>query len=915
MPTYPQHTRPNPDDLLVKINAEEARQQRGRLKVFFGAAAGVGKTFAMLSAGRAKAAEGIDIVVGYAEPHARTETEALLLGLELLPTRNIDYRGTMLREFDLDAALARKPELIIVDELAHTNAPGSRHEKRWQDIDELLEAGINVFTTLNVQHLESLNDVVAQVTGVIVRETLPDHVFEKADEVELVDLAPDELLERLAEGKVYIPRQAEQAADGFFRKANLIALRELSLRKTADRVGDQVLSARREQSARSTWPTAERLLVCVSPSKSSARVIRAAKRLAVSLHAEWIAAHVETPRLHNVSPHEQQQLLRHFRLAEHLGAQTVTLTGHDPSEEIVSFARSRNITKIIVGKPTRPWWIDLFLRSHADRLMRKTGDIDLYIVRGIGDETSPESTAQPTTASPGADWRAYAWSSLTVAICSLVVAVMVAAWHEFDLSNLVMVYLVGVVFVAARYGRAPSAFASILSVAAFDFFFVPPTLTFAVSDTQYLITFLVMLGVALLIGTLTVRLREQADAARAREQRTETLYRMAQQLADSHGMSALIDTATRHIRDTFHARAVLLLPDENAHVYPRSPADPGIAHTDAERAVAQWTFKHRRPAGRGTDTLPSSESLYLPLVAAGAVVGVLGIQASDTQMLLAPEQRQLLDAFSNQIALAIERDNFAHKARTAQVQVETEKLRSTLLSSVSHDLRTPLAVITGASSSLLHATLSDCARNELIHTIHDESDRLTRLVGNLLDITKLESGNITLNKQWHSVEEIVGSALHRLDHQLTGRNLTTHIPDDLPLIPVDGVLLEQALFNLLDNAINYSPPHLPIDIAARTAEGQLILDIADHGPGLAPGEERRVFEKFYRGQASQNQRGSGLGLPICRAIVEAHSGRIWALNATPPHHGATFRMALPLNAATPPTPRLSAASDGKPTDV
>ncbi|MCE9589286.1 MAG: sensor histidine kinase KdpD [Planctomycetes bacterium] len=900
MATDKNDKRPDPDALLADVQAQEARRRRGKLKIFFGAAAGVGKTYAMLTAGRAKAGEGVDVVVGYAEPHARPETEAILLGLDLLPHRIVEYRGTTLKEFDLDAALKRKPELILVDELAHSNAPGSRHDRRWQDIEELLQAGIDVYTTVNVQHLESLNDVVAQISGVIVRETLPDRVFEEADEIELVDLSPDELLERLAEGKVYVPDQARYALEGFFRKPNLTALRELALRKTADRVGDQVLTARREQFTRKTWPTAERVLVCVSPSRSSARVIRSAKRLAVSLHADLIAAYVETPRLRDIGAHDRNLLLRHFRLAERLGAETVTLTGPSTADEIVSYARSRNVSKIVVGKSDRPWWIDQLFRSTADVLMRRTGEIDLYVVRGIGEEAGPEVDDSAPVAEPGIDWPAYGWTTLVIMTCSAIVGLMVYGWgHDVDRSNLLMIYLVGVAFIAARYGRGPSAYASFLSVAVFDYFFVHPRLSFAVGDTQYLIAFLVMLGVALLIGTLTVRLRDQVDASRNRERRTEALYQMTQQLAGAGGTSALVDTATRHLRDVFHARVALLLPGEDGRLMLRAPSDPQIADKDSEVAVAQWVFEHRSIAGHGTDTLPSSESLYVPLMAGGQAVGVLAIQTAQTPQLLAPEQRQLLDALCNQIALAVERNRFAHEARTSQVQAETEKLRSSLLSSVSHDLRTPLAVITGASSSLLDRKPADESSRELLRIIQDESERLTRLVGNLLDITRLESGTIALNKQWQPLEEVVGSALGRMDIRLTGRAVETNIPGDLPMVAVDGVLLEQALIHLIENAIKYTPADSPIEVTARAADGQVVVEVADSGPGLEPGEERKVFEKFYRGGLSHGQRGAGLGLPICRAIIEAHGGRVWAQNRTPPLHGAVFRFTIPVDGAPP----------------
>lgn len=900
--------RPDPNELLAQVAAEEALRTRGRLKIFFGAASGVGKTYAMLAAGRTKSAEGVDVVVGYAEPHARPETEAMLLGLELLPYRFVDYRNTRLKEFDLDAAIKRRPELLLVDELAHTNAPGSRHEKRWQDVDEALRAGIDVYTTLNVQHIESLNDVIAQITGVTVRETLPDTVLEQADEVELVDLSPEDLLERLREGKVYIPQQAQQAMQGFFRKANLSALRELSLRKTAERVNEQVRMERLGQSPRQTWPTAERVLVCVSPNKANAKVIRSAKRLAVSLHAEWIAAFVETPSLRRMDAGEREQLLKNTGLAERLGAEAVTLSGLNVVDELVNYARSRNVTKIVAGKPDRPWWVDLIYHSHVDQLLRKSGEIDVYVVRGIGAEEQ-ENAAKVASQreNPSSEWRldSYGWSAAAVACCTAVAAVMHMLWNAFDLSNLIMIYLVGVVVAAARYGRGPSAFAAVLSVLVFDFFFVPPRFSFAVGDTQYLITFLVMLGVALLIGTLTVRIREQADASRQRERRTEALYRMTQQLALTRGLAGITEAAVRQMGDVFHGHVTLLTPDrESKQLAVRASLDTRHQLPESERAVAQWVFEHQQQAGAGTETLPSAAALYLPLIASGRAIGVVGLTTEDVGSLLTPGPRTLLDAFVDQIALAIERDELAEQARRAQVQAEAEAMRSSLLSSVSHDLRTPLAIITAASSSLAESPSADRAR-ETAHTIHGEAARLNHLVNNLLDITRLESGAVQIAKQWQPIEEVIGSALTHLESQLAGRKIATQLAGDLPLVPIDGVLIEQVIVNLLENAVKYTPAGSPIEIEAklRKQNGDLpcvVVSVTDHGPGLALGEESWIFDKFVRGSNAASHRGVGLGLAICRAAVKAHGGQIWAENRPQSiGGGAVFHFSIPI-VGTPP---------------
>jgi two-component system sensor histidine kinase KdpD len=900
----PLQPRPDPDALLAKVREEDARKNRGKLKVFFGAAAGVGKTYAMIADARRRAMEGLDVVVGYAEPHARPDTEELLLGLDLLPFQFVDYRGTRLKEFDLEAALQRRPELLLVDELAHTNAPGLRHAKRWQDVDELLHAGINIYTTLNVQHLESLNDVVAQITGIVVRETLPDAIFDNADEVELIDLPPDELLERLQEGKVYIPDQAKQAVRGFFRKPNLIALRELALRKVADRVGTEVLGARDQQSPRKTWPTRERILVCVGPSPTSAKVIRAAKRMAVSLHAEWIAAFVETRQLRALSRKDKAQLHRNFQLAEHLGAQTVTLSGHNAAEELVSYARQRNATKIVAGKPDRTWLQDLLSRSLVDQLLRRSGDMDVYVVRGLpGMELAGRQegdSSHRAQATRRIDWRPYGSIFLTVTVCSLLSAGLVALWPQFDMANLVMVYLVGVVFIAARHGRIAAVVASILSVAVFDFFFVPPRLTFAVHDTQYFITFGVLLSVAVLIATLTARIREQAEGSRLRERRTEALYQMTGALAATSGLQDLADTAMRHVHEIFHTRAAVLIPDDSGRLAVRSGSDDLIGRAPNDAGVAQWTLDHRQLAGRGTDTLPAADALYVPLAASHGPVGVLAIHHTDPGYLLSPGQRLLLEAVVDQIAMAFEREQLAQSAREARLQADAENLRSSLLSSVSHDLRTPLAVITGASSGLLEGRPDAAMQRDLAQTIHDESARLTRLVSNLLDMTRLDAGAVTLNKDWQPIEEVVGSALRRLDTQLAGREVHTSIPQDLPMVKIDGVLVEQVLVNLLENAIKYTPPDTSISITASSATCQMVVEITDEGPGLDAGEETRIFEKFYRGDRSRGQRGAGLGLPICQAIVAAHGGRILAENRQPPVHGAIFRFTLPITERAPP---------------
>ena len=690
--------RPDPDELLARVQHEDQRSRRGRLKIFLGAAAGVGKTYSMLQAAHDKLAEGVDVVVGYIEPHSRPETAALLEGLEIVPPLLVEYRSTQLRDFDLDAALQRQPALILVDELAHTNAEGLRHAKRWQDVLELIEAGINVYTTVNVQHLESLNDVVAQITGTIVRETLPDAVLEGADEIELIDLSPDDLLQRLREGKIYAPQQAEQAMRSFFRRGNLMALRELALRRTAERVDSDMQIYRQDKSVEPVWPAGERILVCISPSPMAARLVRAAKRMAAGLHAEWITVYVETPRTAKLPDDARSRVIQTLQLAEQLGSETATISGHDAAEEILTYARRRNVTKVIVGKPIHPIWRDLVYGSVLNSLVRRSGDIDVYVISGEGATT--RSQAQRLWQQPR-QLRPYLLSIVVVAACALLAFLM---FPYFAPANVVMVFLVGIVIVATRYGRGPSILVSIISVIAFDVFFVPPHLTFGVNDTQYVVTFAVLLLVGLTISSMTVRIKEQAETSRERERRTSSLYEMSREFASTNSIETLTQTAVKHIEEAFHSRVALLLIGADGQLETYGSEHIEVDLTEHERNVARWVYDHRQVAGRGTQTLPGSQGLYLPLNTSQRQIGALGIYLLQSDYLLSPDQMHLLETYANQSAVAIERARLSHETERAQVQVETERLRSSLLSSVSHDLRTPLAAITGAASGLIQNT-------------------------------------------------------------------------------------------------------------------------------------------------------------------------------------------------------------------
>lgn len=884
--------RPDPDALLARVQEEDLRAKRGKLKIFLGACAGVGKTYAMLEAARTLVSRGDDVVVGVVETHGRKETALVLLGLEILPRKVIEYQNVKLDEFDLDAALTRRPRWILVDELAHTNAPGSRHAKRWQDVLELLENGINVLTTLNIQHVESLNDVVAQIAGVIVRETVPDSVLEKADEIELADIPPADLLKRLSEGKVYVPQQAERALENFFKEGKLAALRELALRYTAEKVNRQVQTLHTDTAGAPAWHTKERVLVCVGPSPTSARLIRAAKRLAESLRGDWIALHVETPGAASASSETKDRIVENLRLAERLGAETATVSGSKVVEETVAFARSRNVTKIVVGKPVHSRWRDLFFGSVVDELIRLSADMDVYVIRGESSDAKPlpKLSAVPRIES----LRSYAESLAVVAACSVITGAFYKFYERLELANLVMVYLLGVVFVASRAKRGPAIVASVLSVLAFDFFFVPPRFSFAVTDTQFVVTFCVMLVVALVVSTLTVRVRLTAEGARLREKRITALHELSRKLASTAGAGTLLQHAVAHIAEVFDCQVVALLPDARGKLLIRAGKESDFAISAKEQSVAQWAFDLGQIAGLGTDTLPAAEALYVPLLGSTGPVGALGVRPRVPALLLVPDQLRLLEAFANQTALALERDRLAEEGRRQTVEIETERLRGSLLSSVSHDLRTPLTSIVGAASSLLQQgeSLPRETRTELLQTVHDEAERLSRQVNNLLEMTRLEAGSLKVAKEPQPLEETLGAALNRMDRVLQARPVRMNLPADLPMVPIDAVLIEQVFFNLLENAAKYTPIDTPLDISASAGNGQVTVEVADRGPGFVEGDEERVFDKFYRGETPRTAPGTGLGLAICKGIIRAHGGKIWAENRE--GGGAVFRFTLPV---------------------
>ncbi|WP_126228241.1 DUF4118 domain-containing protein [Burkholderia ambifaria] len=917
--------RPDPDQLLDKLQRDEEKQRRGQLKIFFGASAGVGKTYAMLQAARQRLQDGVDVVVGIVETHGRGETAALLDGLDVLPLARIEYRGRTLAEFDLDGALARAPQLILVDELAHSNVQGARHLKRWQDVYELLDAGIDVYTTVNVQHLESLNDVVGAITGIRVWETVPDRVFDAADEVTLVDLPAEELLERMRDGKVYLAQQAERAVRNFFRKGNLIALRELALRRTADRVDAQMREYRADRSIQRIWQARERLLVCVGPGPEAPTLVRAAARLAASVRADWIAVYVETPRLQRLPDARRQRTLDALKLAAELGAETATLAGDDAVAALIGYAKVRNVSKIVAGGSSKVGLARRFARPFGEKLAERAGDVDLMLIRA---SASDEVRAVPLDAG-ARDWRdAFAHLGTrrsplqhylyAAAICAAITGVASVVSARLDLTNLVMLYLLGVVFSAVRLGRGPGVLQSFLSVAAFDFFFVPPRMSFSVSDTQYLLTFFGMLLTSLVISHLTSTLTRQASIAQRRERRTGAIYAMARELGAALTTEQIVEIGSRHVGEVFRARVAFLLPDSADQVRQKIEEPDAVVTltgADLDCDVGQWVYDQQKPAGRGTDTLPATTALYLPLKAPMRTRGVLAVASRDPRELEVPEQLRMLDAFAAQIALALERVHYVEIARDALVNMESERLRNSLLSAISHDLRTPLTTIVGFSSMLANARAaaphtpaaerSAQREGELVDAIHDEALRMTGIVTNLLDMARLQAGSVQLKREWSLLEETVGAALAACKRVLAQHPARVSLPADLPLVQMDAVLMERLFTNLFENAAKYTPADTPIDIGAErvTDDGHpfVRVHVDDHGSGLPSGMETRIFDKFTRGEKESATPGIGLGLAICRAIVEAHGGRIGALNRTGPDGrvtGARFWFTLPVD--TPP---------------
>ncbi|MEH2532057.1 two-component system sensor histidine kinase KdpD [Bradyrhizobium sp. AZCC 1588] len=884
--------RPSPEALLEAARREESRA--GKLKIFVGAAPGVGKTYEMLQSAHAKKKAGADVVIGIVETHGRAETEMLLNGLEVLPRRRLVYKEQTLEEMDLDALIARRPHIALVDELAHTNVPGSRHPKRYLDVEELLSHGIDVYTAVNIQHIESLNDVVAQITHVRVRETVPDSVFDRADAIELIDLTPDDLIQRLKEGKVYVPKQAERALEHYFSPGNLTALRELALRRTAERVDEQLLTHMQANAIAGPWAAGERILVCVSEDPRAAGLVRYTKRLADRLHAQWTAISIETRRSLQLTDEQRDRLADTMRLAEALGGEALTIpgVGRRIADDVIHFAHANNVTQIIIGKSTRSWWFELTRGSVVHDLVRRAGHISVHVIPG--DEQGVAKAAVQTAARQEPfNLRPYMMALLFVAI-GLGAAELIQPMFA-GIENVDLVFLTAVVGVAVRYGLWPSLLASVAASLCYNFFFMPPFYTFTIADPTNVAAFFFFMLIALLVSNVAARVRSQADTAIGRVRTTESLYAFSRKLAGTATLDDVLWATAYQTALMLKVRVVLLLPEDGVLTV-KSGYPPEDQLDEADLAAAKWTWDNDRAAGRGSDTLPGAKRLFLPMRTGRGAIGVIGIDDDRTGPLLTPDQRRLLDALVDQGALAIERVLLVEDMDRVKRTVESDRLRGALLTSISHDLKTPLASVLGAASTLrdLGSSLNDAQKNELLATMIDESERLNRFIANLLDMTKLESGAIVPNAARHDVSEIVGSTLRRANKILLHHKVSLELSPNLPMLELDAVLFEQVLFNLLDNAAKYAPAGTTISIRGTRDQASVLLQILDEGSGIPPAEVESVFDKFYRAQKGDHVRaGTGLGLAISRGFVEAMHGTISAANRAD-RSGAIITIRLPV---------------------
>lgn len=877
--------RPDPDVLLAKLS----KQNRGKLTVYLGAAAGVGKTYTMLENAHEMLAAGVDVVIGWVETHKRQETERLVAGLPRIPAKEIKYRNRLLLEMDIDAILARKPKIVLVDELAHTNVAGSRHVRRFQDVEEILDAGIDVTTTINIQHIESLNDIVAQITGVTVRETVPDNIVEQADQVQLIDIPPNELIKRLKEGKIYVGYQAELALNKFFRPGNINALRELSLRFTAYRVDKELNEYMQENDIPGPWPVGERVMVCVSSSPFSAQLIRAARRLARGLQAELLAVHIETPHMISLSEQERDRIFRNMRLAEELGAKTISVAGKDLTTEILGMTKEYNVTHLVVGKPLRSrMWEWLNGGAVVDKLIRYSGGVHIHVIQGRT-EVKDEIKVKTVAVASGI----FLWHYLAGLL--MIVLVTLGNWWCRDFlepMHFIMLYLLPVLLSAVWWGKGPSYVTAVGSVLLFDFFFISPIFTFNISDLPYMWSLPLFLLVSFIIGGQTEKLRLEAKLAGQREKTTRALYSFSREIAAVVDISVIVSIFAEQAWQTLEKSVAVFLPQKSDKLVLAAEAgDEKIGEDSSEEAVAIWAYEHGEMAGHCTDTLPGARYMYIPLTTSDHTVGVLGIRMQEK--MLTPSQRRLMEGWAGLAAIAVERVNLAEQARRTALLVESDRLRTALFNSISHELRTPLASIMGAISGLLdkEGVYSEEARQELLETVKEGTDRMDRLVANLLDTARLESGMMQLKKDWCDIEDIIGIGLRRVRECIEGRPLLANIPAELPLVKADCVLLEQVLVNILDNACKYSAPGSEISITVSQDEAVIQVSVADRGIGIPTAYLTQIFDKFYRVEQPKSVGGTGLGLSICKGILEAHGGSIQAENR--PGGGTVMTFSIP----------------------
>ncbi|MHA6717862.1 DUF4118 domain-containing protein [Sphingomonas sp. RS6] len=874
--------RPSPDALLRVAE----REGHGRLKLFLGAAPGVGKTYEMLGDAAVRRKAGVDVVIGVVETHGRADTEALARGLETVPRLAIDYHGRVLTEMDIDAVLARRPQLVLVDELAHTNAPGSRHDKRYQDIEELLAAGIDVYSTVNIQHLESLNDIVASFTRVRVRETVPDRVLENA-EIQVVDIPPDELIERLKEGKVYVPEEASRALAHFFSKSNLSALRELALRRAAQAVDAQMLDYMRAHALAGNWAAGERIVVAVSELPGAAELVRAAKRIADSLRAPWTAVHIETPRTQSIDAPAKGRLSETLHLASQLGGQVASV----PAESVVAglqrFSAEAHATQLVVGKSARSRWFELRHGSVVDRLVRETPGIAVHVLPVTSTPGSPGGAPDRRKA-PLGWWGAPAGYLLAAALIAAITLFGTTLIALGNVTNIGLLYLIPVMAAATRYGMRTGIITGGVSALTYNFFFIPPRFTFTIQDPQNILTVLVLIGVAIVSSHLASRVRVQADLAQRSARQNASLAGFARLLTGVRTHEELGQTLCAEVSRLFEAHTVLLLPgDEGLAVRAAFPPEDRLEAI--EQAASQWAFDHNQPAGRGSDTLTASEWLFHPLSAGGRPFAVFGLARPDAGTPVRPDQLPLLLSLLDQAALALERIALEGDMAGITQLKERDRLRAALLSSVSHDLRTPLTTILGTLAAI---EPGDDAQSSQIAVARAEAERLNRFVANLLDMARIEAGALRLLVEPVDLAEAIAAAVHDLRRLLDGRPIQLDVSPELPFVSVDAQLFHHCLINLLENAGKYGSDGTPIRVVARRLPDGLTLSVMDEGLGLPEGEETRVFETFTRLEGSDRKGGTGLGLAIVKGFVEAMGLSVSAANRADVS-GACFTMHVP----------------------